>query len=72
MNAILTKEEWETMPVGLFDQVEDKFLKYFQYWVQVFMLLLLCLAPFSFVVVNDSSYLVAAVVLLLDRSQSLF
>ena len=41
MNAILTKEEWETMPGGLFDQVEDKFLKYFQYWVQVFMLLLL-------------------------------
>ena len=32
MNAILTKEEWETMPGGLFDQVDDKFLKSSKYW----------------------------------------
>ena len=72
MNAILTKEEWETMPGGLFDQVGDKFLKSFQYWVQVFTVqapVVFLLLPLHFVVVNVfvSGYLVIVAVV----SQSL-
>ena len=69
MNAILTKEEWETMPGGLFDQVGNKFLKSFQYWVQVFTVqapLVFMLLPLQFVVVNVfvSDYLVIVAVVL--------
>ena len=70
MNAILTKEEWETMPGGLFDQVGDKFLKSFQYWVQVFTVqapvVVVVLLPLHFVVVNVfvSGYLVIVAVVL--------
>ena len=69
MNAILTKEEWETMPGGLFDQVGNKFLKSFQYWVQVFTVqapVVVVLLPLHFVVVNVfvSGYLVIVAVVL--------
>ena len=57
------------MPGGLFDQVGDKFLKSFQYWVQVFTVqapVVVMLLPLQFVVVNVfvSDYLVIVAVVL--------